>query len=93
MIISHNYDEEMKRLKELKALADEVNAVELDKLFVTAEQIAKALQCSERRAKELMRSPGFPAIDLGGKPVVNVFALAEYTQNRIDYSDIKRGAK
>lgn len=33
MIISHDYEEETAKLKELKKLTDEINAVELDKLF------------------------------------------------------------
>lgn len=93
MIISHNYDEELRKLENLKALANEINAVEIEKLFIGAEEIAKALRCSERRAKEFMRSPGFPVIDIGGKPVVNVFALAEFTKSRIEYADLKRGVK
>lgn len=93
MIISHDWDEDMEKLKALKALADEVNSVELDKLFVTAEQLAQALGCSERRARELMRSPGFPSINLGTTPVVNVFALADYTRERIEYNDLKRGIR
>lgn len=93
MIISHNYDEEVKMLQNLKKLADEVNAVELDKLFVNSKQVAEALGCCERRARELMRSPGFPSINLGSQPVVNIFALAEYTRQRIEYADWKRGKK
>lgn len=93
MIISHNYEKEAEMLKNLKELADEVNSVEIEKLFVNSEQLAKALGCSERRAKELMRSPGFPSINLGASPVVNIFALAEFTKNRIEYNDIKSGGK
>lgn len=93
MIISHNYEEEAEMLKKLKELADEVNAVELDKLFVNSEQVAKALGCCERRARELMRSPGFPSINLGATPVVNIFALADYTRERIEYNDLKRGIR
>ncbi len=90
MIISHDYEEETAKLKELKRLTDEINAVELDKLFIGAEDVAKALRCSVRRAKEFMREPDFPSINLGGKPVVNVFALSEYTMRRIEYSQLKR---
>lgn len=93
MIISHNYDEEMEMLQNLKELAESINSVELDKLFVNSKQLAKALGCSERRARELMRSPGFPSINLGTTPVVNIFALADYTRERIEYNDLRRGIR
>lgn len=93
MIISHNYDEEMEMLQNLKELAESINSVELDKLFVNSKQLAQALGCSERRARELMRSPGFPSINLGTTPVVNIFALADYTRERIEYNDLKRGIR
>ena len=93
MIISHNYDEEMEMLQNLKELAESINSVELDKLFVNSKQLANALGCSERRARELMRSPGFPSINLGTTPVVNIFALADYTRERIEYNDLKRGIR
>lgn len=93
MIISHNYDEEMEMLQNLKELAESINSVELDKLFVNSKQVAKALGCCERRARELMRSPGFPSINLGTIPVVNIFALADYTRERIEYNDLKRGIR
>lgn len=93
MIISHNYDEEMEMLQNLKELAESINSIELDKLFVNSKQVAKALGCCERRARELMRSPGFPSINLGAAPVVNIFALADYTRERIEYNDLKRGIR
>lgn len=93
MIISHNYDEEMEMLQNLKELAESINSVELDKLFVNSKQLANALGCSERRARELMRSPGFPSINLGTTPVVNIFALSDYTRERIEYNDLKRGIR
>lgn len=91
MIPIKEYDDELERLKALKKLAEEINSIEIDKLFVDSEQVAKALRCCERRAKDLMRSPGFPSINLGNKPVVNVFALAEYCKQRIDYEEMKKG--
>lgn len=86
-MIFSNADEELEKLKQLKTVIDDVNNLELDKLFVSKEQLAKALGCSERAAGEFMNSPGFPLLKIGGKPMVNIFALNEYTQQRIVLSE------
>lgn len=82
-MVFSNADEELEKLKQLKNVIDEVNKIEIDKLFIGKEQLAKALGCSERAAGEFMNSPGFPLLKIGGKPMVNIFALNEYTQQRI----------
>ncbi|MCM1286641.1 MAG: hypothetical protein NC227_10855 [Bacteroides sp.] len=86
-MIFSNTDEELEKLKQLKNVIDEVNSLEIDKLFVSKEKLAKALGCSERAAGEFMNSPGFPLLKIGGKPMVNIFALNEYTQQRIVLSE------
>ncbi len=86
-MVFSNADEEMKKIKELKSAIDEINSIEIDKLFISKEQLAEALGCSNRAAGEFMNSPGFPLLKIGGKPMVNVFALNEYTQQRIVLSE------
>lgn len=86
-MIFSNADEELEKLKQLKKVIDEVNSLEINKLFVSKEQLAKALGCSERAAGEFMNSSGFPLLKIGGKPMVNIFALNEYTQQRIVLSE------
>lgn len=82
-MVFSNADEELERLKEVKKAVDEINHIEADKLFLSKEELAKLLKCSERAAGEFMNLPGFPLVKIGKVPMVNIFALNEFTQNRI----------
>ena len=91
-MIQNEYEKELERLEKLKHLVDEINSIEIETLFVSQKKLAQVLGCSERAAGELMHSPGFPLIKVGGKAMVNIFALNEYTQHRVVLSEMKKGA-
>lgn len=78
-----NADEELEKLKLLKEEIDKINEIEVDKLFVGVDDIARIFQCSERRAREFMNLPGLNIVKLGSKPFVNINSLNEFTQQRI----------
>lgn len=89
-MVFSNADEEIKKYEKIKELCKEINTVEADKLFLSKEQLASLFGCSVRAAGEFMNSPGFPLIKIGGKSLVNIFALNEYTQQRIIVTEGKR---
>ncbi len=88
-MVYSNADEEIKKYEKIKALCEEINSVEADKLFLNKEQLAELFGCSIRAAGEFMNAPGFPLIKIGGKSLVNIFALNEYTQQRVIVSEVK----
>lgn len=82
-MIFSNVDEEIEKLKMVKELVNEINSIECKKMFVSREQLAEVFGCSVRAAGEFMNENGFPLIKIGGKSFVNIFALNEFTQQRI----------
>ena len=82
-MVFSNVDEEMEKLINLKEIVEQINEVNIENLFVSKEQLATALGCSVRAAGEFMNSPGFPLIKIGSKSMVNIFALNDFTQQRI----------
>lgn len=89
-MVFSNADEEIKKYEKIKELCEEINTVEADKLFLTKEQLASLFGCSVRAAGEFMNAPGFPLLKIGGKSLVNIFALNKYTQQRIIVTEVKR---
>lgn len=94
-MIFENVNTELEKLKatvdEIEKSTENINRMEVDKLFLTKEQLAKLLNCSERAAGEFMNLPGFPLIKVGGTSMVNVFALNEFTQQRLVMAEMKKG--
>ena len=86
MLIS-NADEELNMIKKAQEAGKELNKIEVDKLFIDKKQLAQVCGCSEKVAGRLMNEKDFPLIKLGNRMLVNVFALNEYTQQRIILSD------
>lgn len=89
-MIFSNVDEEIEKLNEIKKLCESINTLEADKLFIGKAQLAEMLNCSERAAGEFMNLPGFPVIKIGSSPMVNVFALCDFTRQRIVLSEMKK---
>jgi len=87
-----NADEELQKLKTLKAEIEEINALQIDKLFVTVEDIQRIFGCCERRAREFMNLPGLNVVKLGKEPLVNINVLNEFTQQRIVLSEMKKNS-
>ena len=88
-MVFSNADEEIQKLEKVKAISEEINAIEVKNIFISKEQLAELFGCSIRAAGEFMNAPGFPLLKIGGKSFVNVFALNEYTQQRIIVSEGK----
>lgn len=82
-----NADEELRMLKQAKAAGEEINKIEADKLFIDKKQLAQIWGCSEKTVARLMNESDFPLLKLGNRMLVNVFALNEYTQQRIILSE------
>ena len=89
-MVFSNVDEEIEKLKKFNEMSKNFNAMEVDKMYISKEQLAEIFQCSSRAAGEFMNSPGFPLIKIGGKSFVNVFALDDYTRTRRVISESKR---
>ena len=89
-MVFSNTDEELERMRLLKEEIEQWNEIEADKLFLGVKKLAEMLECSERSAREFMDLPGFPLLKIGNKPKVNVFALNEFTQQRIVMSEITK---
>lgn len=89
-MVFYNIDDEIEKLKKLKELTDNINTIEIEKMFISKEQLAKIFGCSVRTAGEFMNNPDFPLIKIGNKPMVNVFALNEYTQQRLVFAEQKK---
>ncbi len=81
-MVFSNVDEEIEKLKKVKELVNEINGIDYKKLFVSKEQLAEVFGCSVRAAGEFMNEKGFPLTKIGGKSMVNIFALDEYTRVR-----------
>ena len=81
-MVFSNADEELEKLKLLKEEIDSINEIELEKLFVSVEDISRIFQCSERRAREFINSIDC-IVKLGSKPYVNINVLNEFTKQRI----------
>jgi len=89
-MVFSNTDEELEKIKMLKEQIESFNKIEADKMFLGVKKLAEMLECSERSAREFMDLPGFPLLKIGNKPMVNVFALNEFTQQRIVMSEITK---
>ena len=89
-MVFSNVEEEIKKCETLKTLCEEINGIEANKLFINKEQLAELFGCSIRAAGEFMNLPGFPLIKIGGKSLVNIFALNDFTQQRIVLQENKR---
>lgn len=86
MFIS-NADEELKMLQQAKTAGEELNRIEVEKLFIDKKQLAELWSCSEKAVGRLMNGKDFPLIKIGNRMLVNVFALNEYTHHRIILSE------
>ncbi len=86
-MVFSNADEELKKLELLKEEIEKINSLEVDKLFVSVDDIARIFQCSDRRAREFMNLPGLQVVKLGSKPFVNINVLNEFTKQRIVMSE------
>ncbi|MBR2455150.1 MAG: helix-turn-helix domain-containing protein [Clostridia bacterium] len=56
--------------------------------LLTAKELKKVMRCGINRAYDLLRSPAFPSIKIGGRYYVTVSALKEwleYYENKVFY--------
>lgn len=88
--VCSNIDEEIEKMNKLHELAKQFNEINIDNLFVGAEDIARVLGCSAEAASRFMNLPDFPLIKIGKVPKVNVIELAEYTRQRIVMKETRK---
>lgn len=89
-LLFSNADEELEKLKILKQEIEEINKLELSKMFVGVEDIQKTFGCCKRRAQDFFKLPGLEVIKLGSEPYVNIGVLYEFTKQRIVMSEINK---
>ena len=85
-----NADEELEKLKLIKQEIEEINTLELDKMFVGVEDIQKTFGCCKRRAQDFFKLPGLEIIKIGNDPYVNIWVLYEFTKQRIVFSEMNK---
>ncbi len=80
--INSNIDEELEKAERLLNLYSQINNIQEAEDYLTAEDIAKIMNCTIVAARDYMNRPDFPLIRCGKGLKVNRLAFLAYNQQR-----------